>query len=161
VRRPRSIIFYAWALAAAQSALVAGVITVVLVGGAQQRADLSDLHRAQAAQLANLAMVDEFLAAQRAVRAYRATGDRGLHGAYRTAKTRFFASLTRLANLAGTDTASLVAGQARLAEESFGAAGQALAVAPGSVRAARLYTRASALSGRYFAQDGVLRARLP
>ena len=52
MRQPRSIIFYAWALVAAQLALVVGVITFVLVGGARQRADLVDLHAgAQAAQL--------------------------------------------------------------------------------------------------------------
>ena len=65
--QPRSIIFYAWALFAGQLALVAGVIMFVLVGGARQRADLTDLNtKAQAAQLANLSMVDEFLGAQRA-----------------------------------------------------------------------------------------------
>ena len=161
MRQPRSIIFYAWALAATQLALVAGAITFVLVGGAQQRANLTNLHtRAQAAQLANLTMVDEFLAAQWAVRAYQATGHIGLLGAYRTAKIRFYASLTRLASLAGAGTAGLVAGQARVAEEAFEAADQAPVVALGSVQAARLYTRASALSSRYFAQDAVLRARL-
>src|SRR5579863_9419604 len=71
VRQPRSIIFYAWALVAAQLALAAGVIAFVLVGGARQRAELEGLHaRAQAAQLANLTMVTQFLGAQRAVRAY-------------------------------------------------------------------------------------------
>src|SRR5579863_8575311 len=50
VRQPRSIIFYAWALVAAQLALAAGVIAFVLVGGARQRAELEGLHaRAQAA----------------------------------------------------------------------------------------------------------------
>ena len=101
--QPRSIIFYAWALAAAQSALVAGVITFVLVGGAQQRADLTDLHtKAQAAQLADLSMVDEFLGAQRAARAYQATGDLRLLGAYRTGEARFAASLGQVRRLAGT-----------------------------------------------------------
>ena len=69
MRRPRSIIFYAWALFAARLALVAGVIAVVLLGGARQRADLTDLYtRAQAAQLTNLTMVEDFLSAQRAMR---------------------------------------------------------------------------------------------
>ena len=62
MRQPRSIIFYAWALFAGLLALVAGMITFVLVGGARQRADLTDLStKAQVAQLANLSMVDEFL----------------------------------------------------------------------------------------------------
>src|SRR5579859_6222997 len=64
VRQSRSIIFYAWALAGAQLALVAGVIAFVLAGGARQDASLADLHdRAQAAQLANLTMLDGFLSA--------------------------------------------------------------------------------------------------
>ena len=51
MRQPRSIIFYAWALLAAQLALVAGVIAFVLIGGARQRAALVDLHaKAQAAR---------------------------------------------------------------------------------------------------------------
>jgi two-component system, OmpR family, phosphate regulon sensor histidine kinase PhoR len=161
VRQPRSIIFYAWALLGAQLALVAGVITFVLAGGARQRADLADLHtRAQAAQVADLTMVAEFLGAQRAVREYQATGELAPLGAYRAEKIRFYASLTRLAQLAEADAAGLVAAQARLAEEAFEAADQAPVAAPGSAEAAGLYARASALSTRFFAQDAALRARL-
>ena len=161
MRQPRSIIFYAWALLGAQLALVAGVITFVLAGGARQRADLADLHtRAQAAQVADLTMVAEFLGAQRAVREYQATGELAPLGAYRTEKIRFYASLTRLAQLAGADAAGLVAAQARLAEQAFEAADQAPVAAPGSAEAAGLYARASALSTRFFAQDAALRARL-
>ena len=161
MRQPRSIIFYAWALLGAQLALVAGAITFVLAGGVRQRAGLVGLHtRAQAAQLADLTMLAEFLSAQRAVRVYQATGELAPLGEYRTEKIRFYVSLTRLAQLAGADAAGLVAGQARLAEEAFEAADQAPVAAPGSVRAAGLYARASVLSGRFFAQDGALRARL-
>jgi hypothetical protein len=93
VRQPRSIIFYAWALVAAQSALVVGVIAFVLVGGARQREDLADLQAgAQAAQLTNLTMVDNFLSAQRTVRAYQATGVLQLLAEYLTRKIRFYGS---------------------------------------------------------------------
>jgi len=122
VRQPRSIIFYAWALLAAQLALVAGVIAFVLIGGARQRAALVDLHaRAQAAQLTNLAMEDEFLAAQRAAREYQATGDLRTLTEYSTGKSRFYASLTLLSRLATADEAGLLAAQGRLAELAFGA----------------------------------------
>ncbi len=161
MRQPRSIIFYAWALVAAQSALAAAVIAFVLVGGAGQRAELEGLHaRAQAAQLANLTMVDEFLGAQRAVRGYQATGELGLLGAYRTGQARFAASLAQLRRLAGADAAGLVTGQARLARQAFQAAGQAVAAPAGSSRAAAHYATAAAITGRFFAQDGGLRARL-
>ncbi len=45
MRRPRSIIFYAWALFAAQLALVAGVIAVVLLGGLIVHGDADQLDR--------------------------------------------------------------------------------------------------------------------
>jgi GAF domain len=162
VRQPRSIIFYAWALFAAQLVLAAGVIAVVLVGGARQRANVIDLHtRAQAAQLANLTMVDEFLSAQRTVRAYQATGDLRLLGEYLTGKIRFYGSLGRLSQLAGAGAAGLVAGQADLAERAFDADDQAtVAATAGGRQAAALYAAASVLSGRFFAQDGVLRGSL-
>ena len=159
--QPRSIIFYAWALAAAQSALVAGVITFVLVGGAQQRADLTDLHtKAQAAQLADLSMVDEFLGAQRAARAYQATGDLGLPGAYRTGEARFAASLGQVRRLAGTGVAGQVTAQARLAQQAFQADDQALAAPAGSARAAAHYAHASVLSAKFFARNAGLLAHL-
>ena len=159
--QPRSIIFYAWALAAAQSALVAGVITFVLVGGAQQRADLTDLHtKAQAAQLADLSMVDEFLGAQRAARAYQATGDLRLLGAYRTGEARFAASLGQVRRLAGTGVAGLVTAQARLAQQAFQADDQALAAPAGSAGATAHYAHASVLSARFFARNAGLRAHL-
>jgi signal transduction histidine kinase len=161
VRQPRSIIFYAWALVAGQSALAVAVIAFVLVGGAQQRANLEGLHaKAQAAQLANLTMVDEFLGAQRAVRGYQATGELGLLGAYRTGQARFAASLAQLRRLTGADAAGLVTGQARLARQAFQAAGQAVAAPAGSGRAVAHYATAAAITGRFFAQDGGLRARL-
>jgi signal transduction histidine kinase len=161
VRQPRSIIFYAWALFAAQLALAAGVITFVLAGGARQRADVTDLHtRAQTAQLTNLTMVDEFLNAQRAVRGYQATGELGLLSEYHTAKIRCYVSLARLGRLAGANAAGLVATQGRLAEQAFDAADQASVAGARISRAAGLYARASALSGRFIAQDGALRARL-
>jgi signal transduction histidine kinase len=161
VRQPRSIIFYAWAGLAAQLALAAGVIAFVLVGGAQQRANLADLHaKAQAAELANLSMVDEFLAAQRAARQYQATGELGLLGEYQTGKARFGASLAQLKHLSGIGTAGLAAAQAALAREAFLAVGQAVAAPAGSRRAAGLYARASVLSGTFFARDGALKARL-
>jgi signal transduction histidine kinase len=161
VRRTRSIIFYAWALVAAQLVLVGGVVMFVLVGGARQHADLTKLHaKAQAAQLANLTMVGEFLGAQQAVRSYQATGELGLLGDYRTEKIQFYASLDRLGHLAGADAAGLVAAQARVAGDAFEAADQAQVAAPGSGPAIALYARAAALSDRFFAKDGALRARL-
>jgi two-component system phosphate regulon sensor histidine kinase PhoR len=162
VRQPRSIIFYAWALAAAQSALVAGVIMFVLVGGARQRAALVDLHAgAQAAQVANLTMVDDFLSAQRTVRAYQATGQLRLLSQYLTGKIRFYGSLNRLDRLAGADAAGLVAVQASLAERAFDADDQAtVAGTAGTRQAAGLYTSAAALSSRFLARDHALRALL-
>jgi two-component system phosphate regulon sensor histidine kinase PhoR len=161
VRQPRSIIFYAWAGLAAQLALVAGVIAFVLIGGARQRADLANLHaKAQAAQLANLSMVDEFLGAQSAVRGYQATGELGLLGEYRTGKIQFYTSLTRLGHLAVADATGLVAAQARLAGEAFVADDQAAGSPTGSGQGAARYARASVLSGRFLAQNDVLRARL-
>jgi hypothetical protein len=139
VRQSRSIIFYAWALFAAQLALAAGVITFVLAGGARQRADVTDLHtRAQTAQLTNLTMVDEFLNAQRAVRGYQATGELGLLSEYHTAKIRCYVSLARLGRLAGANAAGLVATQGRLAEQAFDAADQASVAGARISRAAGL-----------------------
>jgi two-component system, OmpR family, phosphate regulon sensor histidine kinase PhoR len=161
VRQPRSIIFYAWALVAAQLALAAGVIAFVLVGGARQRAELEGLHaRAQAAQLVNLTMVTEFLGAQRAARGYQATGQPGLLAAYRTGQARYAASLAQLRRLTGADAAGLVTGQARLVRQAFLAANQAVAAPAGSSRAAAYYASAAAITGRFFARDGRLQARL-
>ncbi len=160
MRQPRSIIFYAWALLAAQLALVAGVIAFVLIGGARQRAALVDLHaKAQAAQLTNLAMEDEFLAAQRAAREYQATGDLRTLTEYSTGKSRFYASLTLLSRLATADEAGLVAAQGRLAELAFGAVDQATAAA-GVAQATHSYADASAISARFLARSAALRARL-
>ena len=160
MRQPRSIIFYAWALVAAQLALAVGVIAFVLVGGARQRAELEGLHaRAQAAQLANLTMVTDLLGAQRAVRGYQATGELGLLGEYRTGQARYAASLAQLRSLTGPDAAGLVTGQARLARQAFRAADQAVAAPAGSSRAAARYATAAAITGSFFAQDGSLRAR--
>jgi two-component system phosphate regulon sensor histidine kinase PhoR len=162
VRQPRSIIFYAWALVAAQSALAVGVIAFVLVGGARQRAALVDLHAdAQGAQLANLTMVDDFLSAQRMVRSYQATGELGLLGEYLTGKIRFYGSLNRLNKLAGPDATGPVAVQASLAERAFNADDEAtVAATAGNRQAAVLYARASALSSQFLAQDHTLRALL-
>ena len=161
MRQPRSIIFYAWALFAGQLALVAGVITFVLVGGAQQRADLTSLHtKAQAAQLANLSMMDEFLGAQRAAQTYQATGERGLPAAYRTGKARFAVSLGQVRRLAAAGMTDLVTAQAHLAQQAFHADDQAMAAPAGSSQAAAHYARAAALSARFSAQDAGLRARL-
>ena len=162
MRQPRSIIFYAWALVAAQLALVVGVIAFVLVGGARQRADLVDLHAgAQAAQLTNLTMLDDFLSAQRKVRGYQATGELRLLAEYLTGKIRFYGSLNQLERLAGADAAGLVAVQARLAERAFEADDQAtVGGTVGTRQAAALYAHASALSSRFLAKDQALRALL-
>jgi two-component system phosphate regulon sensor histidine kinase PhoR len=161
VRQPRSIIFYAWAGLAAQSVLVAGVIAFVLAGGAKQRADLADLHqKAQAAQLANLTMVVEFLGAQRAVRGYQATGDPRLLGEYRSGRARFGASLDQVRYLAGPGVAGPLTAEERLARRAFLADDQAVAARAGSSRAARLYASAAAVSGRFFGRDGAVQARL-
>lgn len=161
MRQPRSIIFYAWAGLAVQSVLVAGVIAFVLAGGAKQRADLVDLHeKAQAAQLANLTMVDEFLGAQRAVRGYQATGDLRLLGEYRTGQARFYASLRQVRNLAGPGVAGLLAAQERLARQAFQADDQAVVITARSGRAAALYASAAAISGRFLDGDGALQTRL-
>jgi two-component system phosphate regulon sensor histidine kinase PhoR len=162
VRQPRSIIFYAWALVAAQSALAVGVIAFVLVGGARQHTAIVDLHAdAQAAELANLTMVDDFLSAQRTVRGYQVTGELGLLAEYLNGKIRFYGSLDRLNRLAGADATGPVAVQASLAERAFNADDQAtVAATAGNRRATTLYAQASALSSRFLAQDHTLRALL-
>src|SRR5207248_8028661 len=74
VRESRSIIFYAWAGLAVQSVLTAAVIAFVLAGAAYQRSAIEQLRgKIQAIQVVNLAMVADFLDAQRAVAGYQAT----------------------------------------------------------------------------------------
>ena len=75
VRESRSIIFYAWAGLAVQSVLTAAVIAFVLAGAAYQRSAIGQLRgKVQAIQVVNLAMVADFLDAQRAITGYQATG---------------------------------------------------------------------------------------
>src|SRR5690348_7074704 len=119
-----------------------------------------DLHaKAQAAQLTNLAMEGEFIAAQRAAREYQATGDLRTLAEYGTGKSRFYASLGRLSRLATAGEASLVAAQGRLAELAFGAVDQANA-ATDAAQAAHNYADASAWSARFVVRSGALQARL-
>ena len=76
VRESRSIIFYAWAGLAIQSVLTAAVIAFVLAGAAYQRSAIEQLRgNIQAIQVVNLAMVGDFLDAQRAIAGYQATGE--------------------------------------------------------------------------------------
>jgi hypothetical protein len=101
VRESRSIIFHAWAGLAIQSVLTAAVIAFVLTGAAYQRSAIEQLRgKVQAIQVVNLAMVADFLDAQRAVTGYQATGQGGLLQGYRTERSEFESELADLGRLA-------------------------------------------------------------
>jgi signal transduction histidine kinase/CHASE3 domain sensor protein len=161
VRAPRSIIFYAWAGLAVQLLLTAGVIAFVLAGAAYQRSAIERLHgRVQAVQVANLAMLAEFLDAQRAARGYQATRQPSLRQSYRIERGHFEASLKRVRRLAGADMADAVQAEAHSARAAIQADDRAAAAPAGSKPTARLYARASASASAFTRDAASLQRRL-
>lgn len=161
MRKPRSIIFYAWAGLAVQSVLAAGVIAFVLAGAAYQRSAIANLHgRVQAVQVANLVMLADFLDAQRAARGYQATGEAGLLRAYHIRHDQFEAALTHVRRLAWNTVIGKVLVEARPARSAFLADNQAVAAPAGSTAAARFYARASASATRLTDEADRLQRRL-
>jgi signal transduction histidine kinase len=171
VREPRSIIFYAWAGLAVQSVLTAAVIAFVLAGAAYQRAAIEQLRgKIQAIQVANLAMVADFLDAQRTVAGYQATGTSGLLADYRHERASFGRSLGQVHGLAEPSVGRYVSAEQSAALSAFRADDRAAAAPRGSVLAARFYGQAASSASaftqradtlrRYLAQQGdVLAAR--
>jgi signal transduction histidine kinase len=161
VREPRSIIFYAWAGLAVQSVLTAGVIAFVLFGAAYQHSAIENLRgRVQAVQVANLALLADFIDAQRAARGYQATGQAALRQAYRAGRDGFSRQLRQVERPAWTDVRDDVLAEARLARSAFRADDRAMAAPAGSTAAARLYAQASGTSGTFISRADGLRLRL-
>jgi hypothetical protein len=125
MKSPRSIIFYAWAGVVLQALLVVGVVI-------------------QAMQIANLTARGDFLDAQRAVRGYQATKQDRFLATYYDDQDQFVVSLRMLRGLAWPAVLSGVRMQANTAQAAFQAGDRAVAAAPGSGTASRLYSRASA-----------------
>jgi two-component system phosphate regulon sensor histidine kinase PhoR len=155
VREPRSLTFYVLAGLAMQSVLTAGVIAFILAGSAYQRSAIADLNgRVQAARVANLAVLAEFLDAQRAARGYQATSGAGLVQAYYFERDQFEAAFHRIRQLASGPLIAEVVAEERSARSVFLADDQAVAALAGSTIATRLYARASAGAGVFTDQAG-------
>jgi len=161
VREPRSIIFYAWAGLTAQSVLAVTMIVFVLAGAARQRDAMASFHgRVQAVQAANLVMLADFLEAQHAARGYQATGDAGLLRAYHSEQGQFRQALSQARRLAWSGVLGAVQTEERSARLAFLADDQAAAAPAGSAGAARLYARASAITGAFTGQAARLQRYL-
>jgi signal transduction histidine kinase/CHASE3 domain sensor protein len=161
VRESRSIIFYAWAGLAVQSVLTVAVIAFVLTGAAYQRSAIEQLRgKIQTIQVTNLAMVADFLDAQRAVAGYQATGQTGLLASYLAARHEFQQELGQLHRLAWPALRGDVLAEARTARSTFLADDQAAAAPQGSAAAARFYGRAQAGADTFTGQADVLRRDL-
>jgi two-component system phosphate regulon sensor histidine kinase PhoR len=161
VREPRSIIFYVMAGLATQSVLTAGVIAFVLAGAAYQRSAVSNLHgKVQAAEVANLTMLADFLDAQRSARGYQATGEAGLVQAYRSERDQFEAALGQVRRLASATVTGEVLAVAQSARSVFLADDQAMAAPAGSIAATRLLSRAEAGIDVFTEQLGGLQRNL-
>jgi two-component system, OmpR family, phosphate regulon sensor histidine kinase PhoR len=161
VRESRSIIFYAWAGLAVQSVLTAGVIAFVLAGAAYQRSAIEQLRgKIQAIQVVNLAMVADFLDAQRAVAGYQATGQAGLLAGYHAERSEFEDEFGHLSQLAWPTLKGELSAEGRIARSTFSADDRAVAAPRGSAAAARAYTSAQSTASTFTAQADVLRQRL-
>ena len=161
VRESRSIIFYAWAGLAVQSVLTAAVIAFVLAGAAYQRSAIEQLRgKIEAIQVVNLAMVGDFLDAQRAIAGYQATGEAGLLQGYRAERGEFTGELAELSRLAWPALRGGLLAEGRTTQATFRADDQALAAPRGSVTAARSYGRAQSTASTFTGQADVLRQRL-
>jgi two-component system phosphate regulon sensor histidine kinase PhoR len=161
VRESRSIIFYAWAGLAVQSVLTAGVIAFVLAGAAYQRSAIEQLRgKIQAIQVVNLAMVADFLDAQRAVAGYQATGQAGLLAGYRAERSEFEDEFGDLSKLAWPTLKGELSAEGRTARSAFLADDRAVAGPRGSATAAGAYARAQSAAGTFTGQADVLRQHL-
>jgi signal transduction histidine kinase len=161
VRESRSIIFYAWAGLAVQSVLTAAVIAFVLVGAAYQRSAIGQLRgKIQTIQVANLAMVADFLDAQRAVAGYQATGQTALLESYLAERNESQQELGQLHRLSWPALRGDVLAEDRTARSAFLADEQAATAPEGSAAAARFYGRAQAGADTFTGQADVLRRDL-
>ncbi len=161
MRESRSIIFYAWAGLAVQSVLTAAVIAFVLAGAAYQRSAIEQLRgKIQAIQVANLAMVADFLDAQRAVAGYQATGQTGLLKSYLAERNESRQELGQLHRLAWPALRGDVLAEDRTARSAFFADEQAATAPEGSAAAARFYRRAQAGADTFTGLADVLRRDL-
>ena len=161
VRESRSIIFYAWAGLAVQSVLTAAVIAFVLAGAAYQRSAIEQLRgKIQTIQVTNLAMVADFLDAQRAVAGYQATGQTALLERYLAERNESQQELGQLHRLAWPALRGDVLAEDRTARSAFLADEQAATAPEGSAAAARFYGRAQAGADTFTGQADVLRRDL-
>jgi two-component system phosphate regulon sensor histidine kinase PhoR len=161
VRESRSIIFYAWAGLAVQSVLTAAVIAFVLAGAAYQRSAIEQLRgKIQAIQVVNLAVVADFLDAQRAIAGYQATGEAGLLQGYRVERGEFTKELGELGRLAWPALKGGLLAEGRTAQATFRADDQAVAAPRGSVTAARSYGRAQSTASTFTGHADVIGQRL-
>jgi len=161
VRESRSIIFYAWAGLAVQSVMTAGVIAFVLAGAAYQRSAIEQLRgKIQSTQVVNLAMVADFLDAQRAIAGYQATGQAGLLAGYHTERREFDNEFGDLSRLAWPALKGELSAEGRIARSVFLADDQAVAAPRGSTTAARAYARAQSTASTFADQAEVLRQSL-
>ncbi len=161
MRESRSIIFYAWAGLAVQSMLTAAVIAFVLAGAAYQRSAIEQLRgEVQAIQVANLAMVADFLDAQRTITGYQATGAPGLLRDYRTRRGEAAGALGQVRRLARGALRGDVLAEERSAQATFRADDQAVAARRGSAAAARLYRSAAASASTFIDRADTLRRDL-
>jgi len=161
VREPRSIVFYAWAGLTVQFLLAVSMIVFVLAGAVHQRDAMASFHgRVQAVQAANLVMLADFLEAQHAARGYQATGDAGLLRAYHSEQGQFRQALSQARRLAWSAVLGAVQAEERSARLAFLADDQAAAAPAGSASAARLYARASAITGAFAGQASSLQRYL-
>src|SRR5579859_4286675 len=146
VGKARSIIFYAWAGLAIQVVLALGVVACLLAGAADQRSDFTQLHsRVDALQVANLVMVNDFLQAERAARAYQATGDPMLLRAFHGEQAQTVVRLTLVHRLAWNSVRDLVLAEQRSARTALLTYDSAVAAHPGSRAATRFFERASVI----------------
>ena len=161
MRESRSIIFYAWAGLAVQSVLTAAVIAFVLAGAAYQRSAIEQLRgKIQTIQVTNLAMVADFLDAQRAVAGYQATGQTALLESYLAERNESQRELGQLHRLAWPALRGDVLAEDRTARSAFLADEQAATAPEGSAAAARFYGRAQAGADTFTGQADVLRRDL-
>ena len=165
MREPRSIIFYAWALLGVQAVLVAGVIAFVLAGASFQRSAISDLHqKVQVLSVANLTLLSDFVAAQRAVGGYQITGEPQFLRTYRAEQAAFGRAQDQVRRFASADGAvdliAAAATQVSSARSAFAAYGRAVAAPRGSSTAARRYAQAETISDVFIGQNDRLRLLL-
>ena len=161
MRKPRSIVFYAWLGLGVDLLLVLGVVVFVLAGAAFQRSAITVLsQRAQHMQLVNLTLRGDFLDTQRALRGYQATGQARFLETFYSDQASFVLGLSRLRQLAWPAVLGGVTAQERYAEAAFLDGGQAVVAPPGTRAAAGLYERASAASDTFVRQNQRLQQRL-